>query len=139
MAHANLNLEELEQRLASRQFSRQWPQFSGATGEQSESGSELHFDLLISSELSYFAGHFPQQAVLPGVVQVHWAVELTRQYLQLSGFAELRQVKFSNMILPECAVRLSLKQQTGKDSVRFRYSDQIQQYSSGSIYFRDSE
>ena len=136
MANANLNLENLKQQLDRRPDSQEWPHFSAVSSEQTESASELTFDLVISPELSYFAGHFPQQAVLPGVVQVHWAVELTRQYLNLSGFSELRQVKFSNMILPECALRLNLKQQTGKQSVRFRYSDQAQQYSTGSIYFR---
>ena len=112
--------------------SRLWPVFTAVvTNVQA-----VQFDLIVDAKLSYFAGHFPGQAVLPGVVQVHWAGELARRFFACDGFSNLKRVKFNSVILPAAAVRLSLdyKPQTGL--LKFSYFNEDERFSVGTITFR---
>ncbi len=109
-----------------------------------------HIDLLddrvclqarVPATLNYFAGHFPEQAVLPGVVQVHWVGELAQRLFGVSGFSDLKSIKFSNMILPETGIVIELKYSIEKGTVRFSYSTSIasnrepENFSSGMLSF----
>ena len=110
----------------------QWPEFDSIT----ESDQQIRFALRIPDTLNYFAGHFPQQPVLPGVVQVHWAGELAQRSFAAHGFCEMKSVKFNSMILPGNTVTLSLDFQPEKSSVRFAYTDGDTVFSSGVLAFK---
>lgn len=111
--------------------SSSWPKFEEI---------EVQHDLVqarafVPSTLSYFAGHFPEQAVLPGVVQVHWAGELAQRLFDVTGFTDLKSVKFNSMILPEQHINLELKYSAEKGTVRFSYSNGDDKFSSGMLSF----
>ncbi len=91
--------------------------------------------LKVPDDLCFFAGHFPEQAVLPGVVQVHWAGELAKRLFDVSGFSELKGIKFASMILPSQDVQLSLAYKPEIQRLKFDYSYQDEKFSSGSIVF----
>lgn len=111
--------------------STNWPRF-----DHIEQANELvRAQAFVPSTLSYFAGHFPEQAVLPGVVQVHWAGELAQRLFGLSNFRELKSVKFNNMILPEQVITLELKHSSAKGSVRFSYTSGDDKFSNGMFSF----
>jgi 3-hydroxymyristoyl/3-hydroxydecanoyl-(acyl carrier protein) dehydratase len=112
-----------------------WPTFEQVSGDV----PSLQFQLLINQALDYFAGHFPEQAVLPGVVQIHWAGELARRLFGCNGFCQLKSVKFNSVILPETRVNLSLdyNQQNGK--LKFSYFNTEQRFSSGSMLFEAAQ
>lgn len=113
-----------------------WPRFERA---------ECHDNIVsivavVPDDLDYFAGHFPEQAVLPGVVQVHWVGELAQTIFSLSGFSELKSIKFSNMILPNQALELTLKYVPDKDTLRFSYQSlssdgEVVKFSNGMLRF----
>lgn len=94
------------------------------------------FKLSVHSELSYFAGHFPEQAVLPGVVQVHWASKLAQRFFSCEGFAELKKIKFHSMVLPITNIELCLVCQADRHKVEFVFSDDQQRLSSGILLFK---
>ncbi|MGI9323824.1 MAG: 3-hydroxyacyl-ACP dehydratase FabZ family protein [Pseudomonadales bacterium] len=73
---------------------------------------------LIEADLAYFRGHFPNQPLLPGVVQINWAVALGAQALAAEfgkqQFAGLARVKFKAPVLPGAILRFQLQPAPGR-------------------------
>ena len=91
--------------------------------------------LEILPELDCFEGHFPGNPVLPGVVQLHWAIIIS---LSLFGFRdaplEIKQLKFKNAVIPPATLELTLCKLT-EHEVRFEYASPGQQHSQGQLIF----
>lgn len=67
------------------------------------------FTLSLPAGSAVFEGHFPDYPILPGVVQLDWAVRLADQYLGLGQrVARDFQIKFRRVIPPKSLVTLSL-------------------------------
>ncbi|HET7922451.1 MAG TPA: thioester dehydrase [Gammaproteobacteria bacterium] len=96
--------------------------------------SEL--DIAVRADNPWFEGHFPGQPILPGVVQIGWAVHFA---CALHGSSPevrtLEQIKFRRPILPgaELCLRLTPQPDTGK--LRFEYRDAAGSFSSGTLVF----
>ena len=100
-----------------------------------EDGNFRRFDLDISEKLIWFQGHFPGFPVLPGVVQLRWAVELAQEHFDVGiGPHEVKRLKFKSIIVPPLVVELSL-QQTGSGEVQFGYKSKELEYSEGRLIF----
>ena len=95
-------------------------------------------ELFIPKEISWFKGHFPEQAVLPGVVQSNWACELAQYCFDLENFSKLSNLKFKSMILPEKTLQLKLVYKPEKHSVAFEYSDSTDTFSTGLLIFKSA-
>jgi len=73
------------------------------------SGEAIELELLIPETLAFFPDHFPAFPLLPGVVQVDWAIRYGCEHLRIDGdFRRLRNVKFLHPILPGGRVFLAL-------------------------------
>lgn len=99
--------------------------------------------LEISSELTHFDGHFPEQPILPGVTQIFWVEHFSRQYLgamipQEGFFSHLEAVKFQQLIRPEESVELLLEYKSEKQKLYFQYYNAEQQFSSGRLVYSDT-
>lgn len=98
----------------------------------------LLLSLRIPEELAYFKGHFDEISVVPGVVQIQWAVHYARQYLGLNlVFSHMEVVKFKELLLPGQHVELSLRYLAQALKLEFCYRSESCEYSSGRIYFHD--
>ncbi|MCT7944227.1 thioester dehydrase [Shewanella septentrionalis] len=99
----------------------------------------IELRLLVAADLEYFNGHFPEQAVLPGVTQLDWAVRLGCQHFGYSeAVANLEVLKFQQLILPGQEVTLSISNNAAKAKLTFAYSDGDNRYASGRIAFDTS-
>jgi acyl-coenzyme A synthetase/AMP-(fatty) acid ligase/3-hydroxymyristoyl/3-hydroxydecanoyl-(acyl carrier protein) dehydratase len=91
-------------------------------------------ELVVPPDLLYFDGHFTLAPVLPGVVQVDWAIHYGRLHFGLAGaFAGINALKFQQMIRPGAPVRLELAWDAGKGSLNFRYFSEAGAHASGRI------
>lgn len=98
-------------------------------------GDTLSVSFAISEDLDCFRGHFPTLAVLPGVVQLHWAVVIGREHFGFSGVPrDVRRLKFKNVVMPPATVTLTLTR-TAANEARFEYADGGKVFSQGRLGF----
>jgi acyl-coenzyme A synthetase/AMP-(fatty) acid ligase/3-hydroxymyristoyl/3-hydroxydecanoyl-(acyl carrier protein) dehydratase len=93
-------------------------------------------ELVVPPDLLYFDGHFDLAPVLPGVVQVDWAIFYGRRHFALpAAFRGIQTLKFQQMIQPGVAVQLELVHEQAKESLHFRYFSAAGTHASGRILF----
>lgn len=96
--------------------------------------STVTVDIDVPADLEYLQGHFPEQPVVPGVVQVHWAIErATDHFGALGAFKGIEALKFHRIIEPDTNLKLELEFSDGK--LRFSYSSEFGRHSQGRILF----
>ncbi|MCU6500223.1 AMP-binding protein [Rugamonas sp. A1-17] len=92
------------------------------------------------ANLLYFDGHFDVAPILPGVVQVDWAIHYGRQYFSLPlQFKGINALKFQQVIQPETPVRLELLHDVAKGCLQFRYVSEAGQHASGRVMLGDAD
>ena len=97
---------------------------------------QAEFELHVPPELYYLQGHFPAEPVLPGVVQVHWALQLAGEHFELrSKFAGIQALKFHRVITPETPLKLDIEMLEAGGKVRFRYTSALGIHSQGRVLF----
>lgn len=101
-----------------------------------QDGGRLLFGLIVPESLYYFDGHFADAPVLPGVVQVDWAIHYGRRHFALPpSFGGINALKFQHVILPESPLFLELLHDPVKSSLQFRYFSDAGPHSGGRILF----
>lgn len=98
-------------------------------------GDEVTLSLEITPELAWFEGHFPDQPVLAGIIQVHWAAEVASALYGLAGPPQhIKRLKFSNVIVPPRTVELVVAKH-GISEVQFTMRSGDQQHAQGRLVF----
>lgn len=109
------------------------PRYPALRVLEQEAGRAL-LELTVPADLLYFDGHFSVAPVLPGVVQVDWAIHYGRRYLGLQGsFGGINALKFQQMIRPGQPVQLELVHDAAKGSLNFRYFSEAGAHASGRV------
>lgn len=71
--------------------------------------------LTIDADLRCFQGHFDDVAVVPGIVQLDWAVTFAHEYLSMQGnVLDVSVLKFQKLLLPEMIVQLEIIKKSAK-------------------------
>ncbi|WP_144138405.1 AMP-binding protein [Paraburkholderia sp. BCC1884] len=89
---------------------------------EARSGDTLHFELRVPPTLVHFAGHFPGLPILPGVVQVDWAVRLAADHVPAArAVASIDRLKFMAPVSPGAVLRLTLVHDASRRRMQFAY------------------
>ena len=103
---------------------------------RSQSGARLVIELQLDAGLVYFDGHFDEAAILPGVVQLDWAIQQAREFFPISGgFLRIEALKFFHVLPAGSDVRLQIDFDAEKSSLSFIYSTDEATHSSGRVRF----
>jgi len=88
-------------------------------------------------DLVIFDGHFPTIPILPGVVQVDWAVNIAREHLPVDGqFNGITATKFRRLVRPGMELALTLELRPEPGELRFEYLLGDAMASTGRVSFR---
>lgn len=98
---------------------------------------QVELKLQLNENLIYFAGHFPDMPILPGVTQLHWATSYASSIFgTLETPHEISQLKFRKPMLPGHIVKLEMRLDARGKKVKFRYfSDTDGDLSSGILKY----
>ena len=93
--------------------------------------------LRVSPALDYFSGHFPGIPILPGVVQVDWAIRLGGEHfaLPLKYFSGMKALKFTAPVTPGMVLELRLDWLAAKQQLNFCYSQGERRFATGQVQF----
>lgn len=98
----------------------------------------VEFKLSFPGNLNYFDGHFPGTPILPGVAQIHCAILLAAEHLDIKPhLKEMKAVKFNHLIRPDIEICLRLEYSAHNHKLSYIYYDEDRKYSSGTIILND--
>ena len=100
--------------------------------------SPQHAELRITVDaaLPQLDGHFPGHPVLPGVVQLEWAILMGRELFALQpAFLSLEGLKFQQVITPGLTLTLELEFARESGKLSFKYLSRRGQHASGRVLF----
>ena len=95
---------------------------------------QVRLQLAISPELDGFEGHFVGAPIVPGVMQIYWALQFANIYLERLTphvIAHMEAVKFQHIMTPGIEVLLELALTDA--NLVFEFSSPSRRYSSGKI------
>ena len=105
---------------------------------EARSADMLHYELRVPPTLVHFAGHFPGLPILPGVVQVHWAMHLAAEHVPaVRTLASVDRLKFMAPVPPGAVLNLTLAHDAARGRVQFAYRLSGRECASGVIVYRE--
>lgn len=100
----------------------------GATAARAERVAE--------PSLAAFEGHFPAAAVLPGVVQLAWAVDAGREAFDLTKpVRRVEALKFQQVVRPGTRLALTLQWDAARRKLQFRFESGAGVHGSGRLCY----
>lgn len=99
-----------------------------------------YLELGVPLDLAHFTGHFPQTPVLPGVVQIDWAIGLARELIENlpPRFQGMEVLKFQQLARPGDQLHLTLRFDRERSKLHFAYRNGDAPCSSGRILLGES-
>lgn len=88
----------------------------------SQDTQSVALQLHLPPDLACFVGHFPDFPVLPGVVQLDWALQLAATHMGVTPDTAIRlQVKHKRIVVPLSPLMLDLRIDPSGQKLQFTY------------------
>jgi acyl-coenzyme A synthetase/AMP-(fatty) acid ligase len=96
-----------------------------------------HYELRVPASLAHFAGHFPGLPILPGVVQIDWAVQLGAEHWpEVRSIVAVERLKFMAPVPPGAILHLTLAHDAARRKMRFAFRFGDRDSASGVLVYR---
>lgn len=106
-------------------------------GSRRVSADAVEWDLLVPASLACFPEHFPDHPVLPGVIQLGWAISACQREFGITRpLRKMNGLKFLYPIQPDTRLSLALLRKSASQ-VAFSFRDDLREYSCGKLSFAD--
>lgn len=107
---------------------------------QSGDAVSARLTVRVPESLIYLDGHFDAHPIVPGVVQIHWAVAYARRAFAISSlFRRLEAVKFFNVLSPGDEADLAIEYDADRGRLLFGFENAHTKFSAGRVLFGDAE
>ncbi len=104
---------------------------------ESRDGDAFRYVLRVPPALVHFAGHFPGLPILPGVVQIDWAIRFAAAHVDgACVVASIDRLKFLVPVAPDAVLDLTLAPDGTGHRVRFAYRLAGRDCTTGDIVYR---
>lgn len=101
-----------------------------------ETSGQRELTFWVSADCPYFMGHFPGHPVLPGIVQIQWALYFAQEHIGLSlAVKSIGMLKFRRLIYPNTKLKLELIFDTTRNRFLFLYSSDSGEHSQGRLTY----
>ncbi|SAL46101.1 AMP-dependent synthetase/ligase [Caballeronia arvi] len=105
---------------------------------EARDGDSLRYELRVPPTLAHFNGHFPNLPILPGVVQVDWAIRLASEHVAgTRDMASVDRLKFMAPVPPGAVLDLRLAHDAARRRVQFAYRLNGRECASGVVVYRE--
>jgi 3-hydroxymyristoyl/3-hydroxydecanoyl-(acyl carrier protein) dehydratase len=102
--------------------------------DEREDAGVWTLSLRLPPDLVHFDGHFPHAPILPGVLQIAWALTLAAPRLGTSRHCRVMEaLKFQRLLRPGDEVQLSLRHDGARGKLHFAYRLEGAHCSSGRL------
>ncbi|HWX10854.1 MAG TPA: AMP-binding protein, partial [Trinickia sp.] len=99
-------------------------------------GNELRYALRVPATLVHFEGHFPGLQILPGVVQIDWAMRLAAEHVSgVRALTSVDRLKFQAPVPPGALLDLVLTHDASRQRVQFTYRLGERECASGALVY----
>lgn len=88
---------------------------------ETTNSNEAKITFTLQDSLFYLKGHFKAQPILPGVIQLGWAIHFAKELFKISTKNDMPQVKFTQPIMPNDKIVLSVKLNRKMNNFTFEY------------------
>jgi acyl-coenzyme A synthetase/AMP-(fatty) acid ligase len=105
---------------------------------QFEHDGVRHYELRVPPTLVHFAGHFPGLPILPGVVQIDWALHFAAEHVPgVRDIVSIERLKFMAPVPPGAILQLTIAHDASRRRVPFGYRAGVRESASGVIVYRE--
>jgi len=103
-----------------------------------EETREYAFEGMVPLDLTYFGGHFADFPLVPGVIEVQWAMDLAAHFdWGRKPVQHIENLKYQHFVRPHDTVQLTLRHDAAKNKIHFAIRQGDTPCASGRVALHD--